>query len=59
MIVCSLKPSAIEAAMATMNRDREKRVDEVEFVELWREWIKGVKKIDQAVAEKRITTEED
>ncbi len=42
-----------------MNRDREKRVDEVEFVELWREWIKGVKKIDQAVAEKRITTEED
>ncbi len=59
MIVLTLKLPGIKAAMATMNRDREKRVDEVEFVELWREWIKGVKKIDQAVAEKRTTTEED
>ncbi len=42
-----------------MNWDQEKRVDEVKFVELWWEWIKDVKKIDQVVAEKWITTEKD
>ena len=59
MIVLTLKLSSIKAIITMMNWDQEKRVDEVKFVELWWEWIKDVKKIDQVVAEKWITTEKD